>query len=148
MPNHNDEEDEDNSSLAVFRALYEDDAELGWETPGHQKIEPPLVGAWRERGYPEFVTVGPWNFRRVGALPREGVAAQYREDVPHGSRHLFVRDGRWEITHVDAANPDHGYLAEHFLRDVLRLGADVEDIFDGIEEERAGAERLGELDQL
>jgi hypothetical protein len=117
---------------------------MNWDNPPGFEIKPAEEGTWTERGYPDFVQVAGRNFVRSSGLPRAGVAAHYREDVPHGSRHLYVRAGKWEITHVDAANPDHGHLLEHFLRDVL-FG---EDVFDGIDEERAGAERSGDLDKL
>jgi hypothetical protein len=56
-----------------------------------------------------------WNW------PRPGVVMQYREALPHDSRHLFVlRSGTYVVSHRDEVNPDLASAAEHFIQDVMK----------------------------
>lgn len=86
-------------------------------------ISPALTGWWTPNGFPEevFISVGYTDRKFKRARWKQayaGVVAQYREDVPRNSMHLFVRaDGTFEINHLDADNPDHGRVVEHLMND-------------------------------
>lgn len=101
---------------------------------GFATLPEPLRGSWllhKPDGslfFPSVVTVDGRRFVRsdTWAAPLPGVAKQYREDVDRNSMHLEVRnDGTWEIDHIDEANPEHGLVLEHAVRDVIQtpLGA-------------------------
>lgn len=59
---------------------------------------------------PSTVVYGGRLFRRAFCrTPYRGVAAQYREDRPRDSGHMFLLDdGTLIVPHVDAWNPDSG----------------------------------------
>jgi hypothetical protein len=88
---------------------------------GALPVDPPIRGKWTSRSFPETVTLGGRVFQKaVWQWPRPGVVAQYRENVPESSRHLFVlQDGTFVIDHVDEANPDIGNPLAHFMNDVV-----------------------------
>lgn len=77
-----------------------------WPTPGVFPVAVQLLGR-------SFVRSSAWSF------PYPGVVAQYREDVDHNSMHLRVfDDGHFDVTHLDEANPERGFVLEHAIRDV------------------------------
>jgi Transglutaminase-like superfamily len=91
-----------------------------------RQLRRPIHGPWPYGGsYPAHVTaIGKTFTRAKAAWPfYKDVRAQYREDVPRGSLHLYVtgRRGaqRWTVTHADAVNPDLGSQVEHLARDVI-----------------------------
>ena len=90
---------------------------------GAVPVQPPIRGTWDAKGFPAAVTLQGRVFRKAEwAWPRDGVIAQYREDSPLDSRHLFVlADGSFVIDHVDEVNPDgpKGNPLAHFMADVL-----------------------------
>jgi hypothetical protein len=89
---------------------------------GFATLPDTLSGVWREAGFPPHVALLGRSFTRSDTwkAPYPGVVAQYREDVDHGSMHLFVHDDRsWTIDHIDDANPERGHVLEHAIRDVL-----------------------------
>lgn len=89
---------------------------------GELPINPPLRGQWPTPNvFPERATVLGRPFVRSSAwsFPYPDVAAQYREDVDRNSMHLRVfNDGHYDVTHIDEANPEHGLVLEHAIKDV------------------------------
>lgn len=88
---------------------------------GETPLNPPLRGAWTLAGFPERATLLGRSFALAHSwtFPYPGVVAQYREDVDHDSMHLRVfEDGHFDVTHIDAANPERGHALEHAIRDV------------------------------
>jgi hypothetical protein len=83
------------------------------------KINPPIIGYWNLRDFPDVVWFAGASFRKaVIKQGYDGVVEQYREDVEKNSRHLKVRaDGTWCIDHVDEDNPDRGRPIQHFFND-------------------------------
>jgi hypothetical protein len=83
------------------------------------------VTPWPALGFPPSLILEGARFVRSPGLPRRGVVAQYREDVPRQSRHVLVTEdaaGRlvYRVDHVDAHNPHYRPVA-HLARDVLGL---------------------------
>jgi hypothetical protein len=74
------------------------------------------TGEWPFATVPSSVRLGGVRFKRSRwSFPVLGALAQYREDRPLDSRHLFVwGDRTWSIGHVDAYNPDVHPL-KHFV---------------------------------
>lgn len=94
---------------------------MGTFSVGFAPLPETIAGRWPFEGFPEKVELLGRTFTRSikWAYAYAGVAAQYREDVDHHSMHLMVfRDGRYEIDHVDDANPERGHVLEHALKDV------------------------------
>jgi hypothetical protein len=84
-------------------------------------LHPPMRGKWSLPGYPPEVIIVGRRFRKATRV-RPKAAAEYREAVPHNSAHLVIwLDGTWEVSHVDANNPEYGATAAalHLVRDVL-----------------------------
>lgn len=88
---------------------------------GAVPVVPPIRGKWTNPGFPETVKLDGRTFRKATwQMSRPGVIAQYREDIPASSRHLFVLSDRtFVIDHLDEANPDKGREFEHLISDVL-----------------------------
>ena len=87
---------------------------------GFAPLAEPLAGRWPFQGFPEQIQLLGRAFTRSRkfAFPYAGVVAQYREDRDHQSMHLMVfGDGRYEIDHIDDANPERGHVLEHALKD-------------------------------
>jgi hypothetical protein len=82
----------------------------------------PITGTWPYAELPQVVFVNRKRFVKAKIqASKPGVIGQYREDVPENSQHLYVcSNGRYVIDHVDEANPDHGRMLEHFLKDFVR----------------------------
>jgi len=100
-------------------------------------IVPPISGQWPFSGFPAEVQLNGRMFAlAVWASPFYGAVAQYREEVDQNAQHLLVyRDGSYEITHVDEANPDRGYVLQHAALDCpsgLAIGAAIGGMFVGL----------------
>ncbi len=100
-------------------------------------VEPPITGTWPFEGFPTEVQLNGRTFAAaVWASPFYGAVAQYREEVDQNAQHLLVyRDGSYEITHVDEANPDRGYVLQHAALDCpsgLAIGAAIGGVFVGL----------------
>ena len=83
----------------------------------------PFTGLWPHADYPEVVSMRGRTFRRAGGWKwnRAGVVAQYREDKPSESMHLFVlEDGTFRGDHIDEVNPNFGNALGHLWNDVVK----------------------------
>lgn len=86
-------------------------------------LDTPKGGEWPYDNYPEEVWLRGHLYRRAIWRRRyAGVVEQYREAVDRGSRHLLVfDDDTYRVEHVDAWNPDRGFIDLHLRFDhVLR----------------------------
>ena len=87
---------------------------------GEIRIDPPITGVWKHRGFPKVVWEAGVQFVRSDfwTLPQRGVCAQYRQAVRENAAHLHVLvDGSFRIDHLDEANPDQGEVVQHFIKD-------------------------------
>jgi hypothetical protein len=84
-------------------------------------MDKPQKGKWpAKEELPRKVQVRGKVFVRSTGLQRHGAVAQYREQQPTDSRHLYVLpDQTYVIDHADKHNP-HSSPIRHFLLDVLR----------------------------
>jgi len=78
------------------------------------------MGKWKTPDeFPLRVQIRGKEYVRSVGLPSPGVVAQYRENKPEHSGHLYVTDkGTYRVDHLDRHNPHYSPI-KHFMEDVV-----------------------------
>lgn len=81
------------------------------------------MNVWPYNDFPHSVVLDGIEYLRAEwacDICYADVIAQYRENRPYNSGHLFVYDDKsWIVDHIDKYNPDRGHVFQHGLVDVF-----------------------------